>query len=197
MWLLEAVPVAKMLIIFTYRPEFVHTWGGRSYHNQITLNRLSNRESLHMVSHLLGTDAVAPEVERLILGKTEGVPFFIEEFVNSLKGLGVIKREDGKVLFKKDPKFAAIPSTIQDMIMARVDRLSDSAKGVLQAGSVIEREFPHDLIRAVTGLPEAELLSHLSALKLFFDTWRGGSPLKPASMLDRSLKISKVWCHRY
>jgi len=141
------------LILFTYRPEFVHAWGGRSYHNQITLNRLSNRESLHMVSHLLGTDAVDHELQRLILGKTEGVPFFIEESVKSLQGLGVIKRVDGKVLIEGDLESITIPSTIQDMIMARVDRLSDGAKTMLQAGSAIEREFPGDLIRAVTGLP--------------------------------------------
>jgi len=164
-WLLESVPGARLLVVFTYRPEFVHAWGGRSYHNQITLNRLSNRESLLMVSNLLGTDAVDSELQRLILSKAEGVPFFIEEFVRSLQGLGVIKRKEGKVLVQGDPGSIAIPSTIQDMIMARVDRLSDDAKGVLQAGSAIEREFPHDLIRAVTGLPEAELLTHLSALK--------------------------------
>jgi tetratricopeptide (TPR) repeat protein len=164
-WLLEAVPGARVLILFTYRPEFVHTWGGRSYHNQISLNRLSNRESLVMVSHLLGTDAVDPELERLILGKTEGVPFFIEEFVKSLQGLGLIKREDGRVLLQGDPQSLAISSTIQDMIMARVDRLQDEARAVLQTGSAIEREFSHDLIRAVTGLTEGELLRHLSALK--------------------------------
>ena len=153
------------MIIFTYRPEFKHTWGGRSYHNQINLNRLSNRESLLMVSQLLGTDAIDPELQRHILSKTEGVPFFIEESVKSLQSLGVIKKEDGEVLFEGDLQSIAVPSTIQDMIMARVDRLPDAAKVVLQAGSAIEREFPNDLISAVTGLPEAELLSHLSAFK--------------------------------
>jgi class 3 adenylate cyclase/tetratricopeptide (TPR) repeat protein len=164
-WLLEAVPGARVLILFTYRPEFVHTWGGRSYHNQITLNRLSNRETLLMVSHILGTGALEPDLQRLILGKTEGVPFFIEEFVKSLQGLEVIKREDGKVVLQGDPQAHTIPSTIQDTIMARVDQLSDGARGVLQAGSAIEREFPHDLISTVTGLPEEELLRHLSSLK--------------------------------
>jgi tetratricopeptide (TPR) repeat protein len=164
-WILEAVPGGRVLLIFTYRPEFVHTWGGRSYHNQITLNRLSNRESLVMVSHLLGTDAVDPELQKLVLGKTEGVPFFIEEFGKSLQGLGLIKREEGRVLLQGDAQSLAIPSTIQDMIMARVDRLSEEARSVLQAGSVIEREFPHGLIRVVTGLPESELLTCLSALK--------------------------------
>ncbi len=164
-WLLEAIPGGRILVLFTYRPEFVHTWGGRSYHNQMTLNRLSNRESLLMVSHLLGSEEIDPELQMLILGKTEGVPFFVEEFVKSLEGLQVIGRQDGMASLLGDLQSLAIPSTIQDMIMARVDRLPDQTKAVLQTGSVIEREFPHELIRVVTGFPETELLAHLSALK--------------------------------
>ena len=136
-WLLEAVPGVKVLIVFTYRPEFVHTWGGRSYHNQINLNRLSNRESLFMLPEIFETDTVDPELQELILSKTEGVPFFIEEFVKSLKDLEVIKREGEKVYFQGDPHAMAMPSTIQDMIMARVDQLSEAAKAVLQACSSI------------------------------------------------------------
>ena len=55
---LESIPGARVLLIFTYRPEFVHTWGGKSYHSQVTLNRLSNRESLAMVAHILGTEEI-------------------------------------------------------------------------------------------------------------------------------------------
>ncbi|MDX2420710.1 MAG: hypothetical protein QNL45_06540, partial [Nitrospirota bacterium] len=164
-WLLEAIPGERVLIVFTYRPEFEHTWGGRSYHNQITLNRLSNRESLFMLPNLFGTEAIDSELQRLILRKTEGVPFFIEEFVKSLDDLEVIKREDGKVLFQENPQAIAMPSTIQDMIMARADRLSDATKTVLQVSSAIERELHHALISAVAGLPEKELLTHLAALK--------------------------------
>jgi class 3 adenylate cyclase/tetratricopeptide (TPR) repeat protein len=164
-YILESIPGARVLLIFTYRPEFVHTWGGRSYHNQITLNRLSNRESLYMVAHLLGAQEMDKDLEKLILEKTEGVPFFIEELLKSLKDLKIIEREDSKYQFAKDVKAVAIPSTVQDMIMARVDSLPDATKTVLQTGSVIEREFPFDLIKRVTGLPEQQLLTHLSALK--------------------------------
>jgi class 3 adenylate cyclase/tetratricopeptide (TPR) repeat protein len=163
--LLEAIPGARVLIVFTYRPEFVHTWGGRSYHNQITLNRLSNRESLGMIAHLLDTGDIHLDLQQLILAKTEGIPFFIEEFVKSLQELGLINREKGQVCLKGDPRSMVIPSTIQDMIMARVDRLSDQTKTVLQIGSVIEREFPHHLIQKAANLPEPELLTHLSTLK--------------------------------
>ena len=162
---LENIPGARVLLIFTYRPEFVHTWGGRSYHNQITLNRLSNRESLFMVAHLLGTQEIDKDLEKLILEKMEGVPFFIEELLKSLKDLKIIERRDSKYQLAKDVKAMAIPSTIQEMIMARVDSLPDATRTVLQTGSVIEREFPYDLIKWVTGLPEQPLLTHLSALK--------------------------------
>jgi class 3 adenylate cyclase/tetratricopeptide (TPR) repeat protein len=164
-WILEAVPGARVLIVFTYRPEFTQTWGGRSYHNQITLNRLSNRESLLILPNLFNAAAVDSELQRIILSKTEGVPFFIEEFVKSLNDLEVIEKEGDKVLFKGDPQVVAMPSTIQDTIMARVDRLSDAAKAVLQASSAIEREFRYDLVSGVMGLPEEEILTHFTALK--------------------------------
>ena len=154
-----------MLLIFTYRTEYVHTWGARSFHSQVTLNRLSNREALAMVSHLLATESVAENLQDLILEKTEGVPFFIEEFLKSLKDLQIIRKQDSVYALTKDPKDVIIPSTIQDVIMARVDALPEGAKEVLQTGSVIEREFSHELIQKVTRLPEQDLLTHLSALK--------------------------------
>jgi predicted ATPase len=152
-------------MIFTYRPEFVHTWGGKSYLNQITLNRLSNRESLAMVTHLLGTKNIDRDLENWILEKTEGVPFFIEEFLRSLKDLKIIEKKDTAYQLAKDVKDVTIPSTIQDVIMARVDSLPEDAKEVLQTGSVIEREFGYELIKQVSGLSEQELLSRLSLLK--------------------------------
>jgi len=163
--LLDSISGVRVFLIFTYRPEFVHTWGGRSYHSQVNLNRLPNRESLLMVSHLLGTDTLDRELEELILEKTEGVPFFIEEFIKSLKELNIIAREDSKYRLAKDVPAVIVPSTIQDVIMARVDSLPVGAKEVLQTGSVIEREFVYELIKVVSGLPEKELLSRLSVLK--------------------------------
>jgi len=162
---LESIPGSKILLIFTYRPEFVHTWGAKSYHSQLTLHRLSNRESLEMVNHILGTGEIEKGLEELVLEKTEGVPFFIEEFIKSLKDLKIIERKDNAYRLAKDIQHLAIPSTIQDVIMARVDSLPERAKEVLQTGSAIEREFSYPLINRVAGLPENELLSHLSALK--------------------------------
>ncbi|MGD8985320.1 MAG: AAA family ATPase [Desulfobacteraceae bacterium] len=164
-YVFESIPGARVLMVFTYRPEFVHTWGGKSYHSQVNLNRLSNRESLAMVSHLLGTEDIDSDLEELVLEKTEGVPFFIEEFIKSLKDLKIIERKENKYHLAKGTQEVIIPSTIQDVIMARVDSLPAGAKEVLQTGSVIEREFSYALIKRVTVLPEHELLSHLSALK--------------------------------
>jgi class 3 adenylate cyclase/tetratricopeptide (TPR) repeat protein/ribosomal protein L40E len=164
-YLLESIPGAPVFLIFTYRPEFVHTWGAKSFHNQLTLNRLSNRESLSMVTHLLATEEVDSDLEELILNKTEGVPFFIEEFIRSFKDLKVIEKKDSKYELAKDIQGVSIPTTIQEVIMTRVDSLPESAKEVLQAGSVIEREFSYELIIKIMNLPEKELLSHLSVLK--------------------------------
>ena len=163
--LLESISAAKVFLIFTYRPEFIHTWGSRSYHSQVTLNRLSNRESLAMIEHVLATRNIDRNLEDLILQKAEGIPFFIEEFIKSLKDLKIIECRNGEVTITQDIKSVSIPSTIQDVIMARVDNLPEGAREVLRTGSVIEREFSHDLIKRVTGLPEQELLSHLSTLK--------------------------------
>ena len=163
--ILKSIAGARVLMIFTYRPEFVHTWGGKSYHNQINLNRLSNQESLKMVSHLLGTTVADSAVEELILEKTEGVPFYIEEFTKSLKDLQVIEKGDTGYRMTKDIQTISIPTTIHDVIMARIDSLPEKAKVGLQTGSVIGREFSYQLIMQVMGLPEKEMFSQLSVLK--------------------------------
>jgi len=164
-YLLDSISGARVFLIFTYRPEFVHTWGGKSYHSQINLNRLSNRESLEIVKYLVGTEEMETNLEELVLIKTEGVPFFIEEFIKSLKNINALETTSNRCQLKRDIQNVAIPSTIQDVIMARVDSLPEQAKEVLQRGSVIEREFSYELISRVTGLSERELLSRLSILK--------------------------------
>jgi class 3 adenylate cyclase/tetratricopeptide (TPR) repeat protein len=163
--MLDAISGAQLLLIFTYRPEFVHTWGGKSYHNQVNLNRLSNRETLAMAAYILGTEIMGEDLEELILNKTEGIPFFVEEFMKSLKDLGMIEWKDSGYYLAKDIKEVEIPSTIQEVIMARVDSLPDGAKSVLQTGSAIGREFSCELIKRVTGIPTPEMTPHLSVLR--------------------------------
>jgi predicted ATPase/class 3 adenylate cyclase len=163
--LIDSIPGARIFLIFTYRPEFEHTWGGRSYHSQVNLNRLSNRESLSLAHHFLDSDNLDMDLENLILDKAEGVPFFIEEFIRSLKNLKLIEIKNKKYHLIKNIQNVAIPATIHDVIMARVDLLPEDAKKLLQIGSAIEREFQFELIKRLTDISEKELLSHLSALK--------------------------------
>jgi class 3 adenylate cyclase/tetratricopeptide (TPR) repeat protein len=162
---LDSISGVQIFLIFTYRPEYIHQWGGKSYHNQINLNRLSNRESLSMASHLLGSSEIHRNLEELILEKTEGVPFFIEEFIKSLKVLNIIQKKNNQFFLAKNVHKVMIPSTVQDVIMARVDALPEEAKELLQLGSVIEREFSHKLIKKISKLPEPDLLSKISILK--------------------------------
>jgi class 3 adenylate cyclase/tetratricopeptide (TPR) repeat protein len=164
-YLLESIPGARVMMIFTYRPEFVHTWGGKSYHSQVPLNRLSNRESLAVAKHLLNIEVIDRALEDFILEKTEGVPLFIEEFIKSLKDLKIIEKKKDTCYLARDTRAITIPSTIHDVIMARVDSLPEGAKEVLQTGSAIEREFSYLLIKRIADLPERELLSNLSILK--------------------------------
>ena len=164
-YIMEIIPVARILLIFTCRPEYVHTWGRKSFHSQLTLNRLSNRESLAMAKSLLGTGQLESGIEELILSRTEGIPFFIEEHVKALKDLKIIERQNGSYRLTRGIQAITIPSTIQDVIMARVDALPEGSREILRTGSVIEREFSHELLKKVTDLPEQELLSNLSVLK--------------------------------
>jgi tetratricopeptide (TPR) repeat protein len=118
-----------------------------------------------MVTYLLSTENLDKGLEDLVLEKTEGIPFFIEEFIKSLQEQKVIDKRQGRYRLVKDTDAMMVPSTVQDVLMARLDSLVESAKDVLQTGSVVGREFNQDLIQAVTGLSERELLSDLSVLK--------------------------------
>ena len=102
---------------------------------------------------------------RYCLEKTEGIPFFIEEFIKSLKDLSIIEKKNDVYNVKKDAAEISIPATIQDVIMARVDSLPETAKSLLQIGSVIGREFSHELITLVMGVSEQKSLSNISISK--------------------------------
>ena len=163
--LMASIPAARVLLILTFRPEFTLTWGARSYHGQINLNRLSNRECLAMVRHILRTTDLDPHLEDLILQKTEGIPLFVEEFTKSLRDLELIEHRNGSCFLAGNVQELGIPATIQDVIMARVDSLPEEAREILKAGSVIDREFSYPLILRLSGLEERALMANLSILK--------------------------------
>jgi class 3 adenylate cyclase/tetratricopeptide (TPR) repeat protein len=163
--LVEHITGARVFLIFTFRSNYVPPWGGKSYYSQINLNRLSNRESLHMIRSLLAAKEIHEDLAGLILEKAEGVPYFIEEITRSLLESGAVMKDGGHCSLKPDLAPVSIPGTLHDLLMARVDRLPEGAKEILQIGSVIEREFSWTLIKEVTGIPEMELISRLSHLK--------------------------------
>lgn len=163
--LFDKIQSEKIFLIFTHRPEFVPKWVEKNYHNRLILNRLSNQDSQAMVSHIMGKEYAGSNLESLILEKTEGVPFFIEEFIRSLKDLRLIEKSDDRYQLTRSIEEVTIPSTIQDVIMARVDSLPHEAKKLLQAGSAIEREFNCRLIGEVAELEVSVVLFLLSILK--------------------------------
>lgn len=163
--ILDNIPAERVFFIFTYRPQFTPEWKTRSYHNQIVLSRLSDRECLMMAGHLLKVKSFEEDLGELLIEKTEGVPLFIEEFVRSFIDLGIIEIKDDRHCLRAGSSDVRIPSTIQDVIMSRVDALPESARAILKTGSAIEREFSYELLRNITGLPEADLGSILSELK--------------------------------
>ncbi|MFH1294060.1 MAG: adenylate/guanylate cyclase domain-containing protein [Pseudomonadota bacterium] len=164
-FLVDHIAGARVVLIFTFRSNYLPPWGGKSYYSQINLNRLSNRESLHIIKSLLDSEEIEENLAGLILEKAEGVPFFIEEFIRSLLESEAVMRDNACCRLKSDLGPVSIPETLYDLLMARVDRLPEGAKEILQVGSVIEREFSWALIKEVTGLPEMELLSRLSHSK--------------------------------
>ncbi len=164
-YVLEGILGERVLLLFTYRPEFIHTWGGKSYHSQVNLNRFSNRESLAMVMNILGTEQIERTLQEFILAKTDGIPFFIEELIKSLKDLNLIVTKHNVYRIAEDIHTVVIPATIEDVIMARVDSLPEDVKNVLQACSVIGREFRHKLLNKLIPFSEQELLAHISVLK--------------------------------
>ena len=163
--LIEHIAGARVFLIFTFRSNYLPPWGGKFYYVQIHLNRLSKRESLGMIKALLNAESVEENLTELLLDKAEGVPLFAEEFTRSLKETGFVVGVDGRCCLKTDSASIRIPGTIHDVLMARVDKLPEDARGILLTGAVIGREFSWGLIEEVTEIPEKELLSRLSVLK--------------------------------
>jgi DNA-binding CsgD family transcriptional regulator len=163
-FLLEHVAGASVLLLCTYRPEFVCTWSRKSYHRVITLTPLTPPDGSQMLAALLGTSQIQDDLVRLVLDKAEGVPFFIEELVTSLRETGAIVLHDGQWRLTARGPAIPVPDTVEEVLMARIDRLPEGAKSVLQIGAVMGREWSEALLREVAGLAEQDLTAHLAAL---------------------------------
>jgi class 3 adenylate cyclase len=164
--LADSIGTAKILLLVNYRPEYSHGWGSKTYYTQLRLDPLGPESANEMLSALLGDGVEAVPLKRLIIEKTEGNPFFMEETVQVLLDEGALVREGTAVRLTRPLGELKIPPTVQGILAARMDRLPADAKDLLQALAVIGREFPLSLIRVVLTKSEDELNRLLNDLQL-------------------------------
>jgi class 3 adenylate cyclase len=164
-----------VLLIVTFRPEFQPPWTGQPQVSMVALNRLDRRDRTVLVEQITGGKALPDEVVAQIVDRTDGVPLFVEELTKSVLESGLLREEtDRYVLDRALPPFA-IPTTLHDSLMARLDRLA-SVRLVAQTGAAIGREFPYTLLHAVTRLPEDELQTALGRLVASELVFQRGTP---------------------
>jgi class 3 adenylate cyclase/predicted ATPase len=163
------------LLVVTFRPEFQPPWTGQPQVSMLVLNRLDRRDRTALAMQVAGGKAFPSEVIEQIVDRTDGVPLFVEELAKSVLESGLLREEaDRYVLDRSLPPFA-IPTTLHDSLMARLDRLA-SVRLVAQIGAAIGREFSYALLHAVSGLDEAELQSALSRLVASELVFQRGTP---------------------
>jgi class 3 adenylate cyclase/tetratricopeptide (TPR) repeat protein len=164
-----------VLLVATFRPELAPPWTGFPHVTLLTLNRLAQAQARSLVERVTGAKALPPEVLEQILARTEGVPLFAEELTKAVLESGLLgDAGDSYVLDGPLPPLA-IPTTLHDSLMARLDRLGP-AKEVAQIGACIGREFDHELLADVVPLPEADLVAALDRLVAAELVFRRGIP---------------------
>jgi hypothetical protein len=161
----ESVASARILLLVNYRPEYRQEWGQKTYYTQLRLSPLGKDEAEELLTFLLGTDAGLKGLKQLILEKTEGTPFFMEEVVQTLAEEGVLVGERGHYRVERVPTELHISPTVQGVLAARIDRLGLEEKELLHHLAVIGREFPLSLVRQVVTHSEEELYRLLSSLQ--------------------------------
>ncbi len=167
----ERVPTAPILLLVNYRPEYQHAWGSKTYYTQLRLDALGQEEADELLTALLGHDPSLQALKQLILARTEGNPFFMEELVQALVEQGVVRRESTvgdqvtRVSLTRPLTAIQLPPTVQGILAARMDRLSAGDKALLQILAVIGKEFPLSLLTQVVDQPEAEVQGGLAHLQ--------------------------------
>jgi tetratricopeptide (TPR) repeat protein len=159
-------------LLVNYRPEYQHRWGNKPYYTQLRLDRLHRQNVEQLLQSLIGLDASTRSLWQLLVDKTEGNPFFLEESVRTLAEAGVLVGERGAYRLARASSRIDIPATVQAVLAARIDRLPSSEKRLLQSASVIGKDVPLPLLRAVSELPEDMLLAaiqHLQAGEFIFE----------------------------
>jgi predicted ATPase/class 3 adenylate cyclase len=161
--LIDQAPPPGLLTLLTFRPDFTPPWAARPHLAHLTLTRFARPEVETMAQRVAGGKALPADVLRQIVLKTDGVPLFVEELTKMLLESGALRPTNGRYELSSPVSALAIPATLQDSLMARLDRLS-SVKEVAQLGATIGREFPYELLHAVSPLDEPTLQGALARL---------------------------------
>ena len=163
--LVESLPTARLLLLVNYRPEYQHGWGSKTYYTQLRLDPLPPVSAEEFLQALLGDDPSLKPLTDLLIARTEGNPFFLEESVRTLAETGVLVGERGAYRLGQALAGLQVPATVQAVLAARIDRLPAEEKRLLQTAAVIGTEVPLPLLHAIADVPEAVLQRHLTALQ--------------------------------
>jgi class 3 adenylate cyclase/tetratricopeptide (TPR) repeat protein len=171
--LVESLPTARLLLLVNYRPEYQHAWGHKTYYTQLRLDPLPPASANAFLQALLGDDPSLTPLKQLLIARTEGNPFFLEESVRTLVETGVLVGEPGAYHLGKPFDSLQVPATVQAVLAARIDRLPPEDKRLLQTAAVIGTEVSLPLLQAIAELSEAALhrgLAHLQAAEFLYET---------------------------
>jgi predicted ATPase/class 3 adenylate cyclase len=163
--LVDRLPDACIAIYLTFRPEFQHPWSGRTRLTEIRLQPLATAEAGELLRHLVGEDESVRPLERLLVERAEGNPFFIEEIVRSLAETGGLEGRGGRYRLKQGASIDELPATLEAVIASRVDRLPRSSKELLQAVAAIGRTARIDLLHSVAGGDHERMQGDLQTLR--------------------------------
>jgi len=168
---MDSVAGAALMPILTHRVGYVPSFGSRSFYTAMSLHHLSGAETFEMAKRMLGTDQFPQTLMGTLTEKAEGVPLFVEEVTKTLIDLGFLIRENGGYQMAKALDEVGVPGTMQDIIMARLDRLGVDGKRAVQLASVIGRQFMAKLLERVAGLTGRleGLLRELKALEIIYE----------------------------
>jgi predicted ATPase len=163
--LVDSLPMARVLLLVNYRPEYRHGWGGKTYYHHLRLDTLAATSAEALLDALLGTDASLAPLKGLLIERTEGNPFFLEESVHTLVEQVMLDGTPGSYRLTSTPASLQIPATAQAILAARIDRLAPADKRLLQAASAIGKDVQLALLEAIGEMPESALRESLSRLQ--------------------------------
>ena len=171
-FLIESLAGTPVLLLTTYRPGYAVRWAAKTYYTQIALDRLTRQAVEELLQALLGADPRIAPLKQLLMERTEGNPFFLEESVRMLAESLVLAGVRGAYRLVKPFQTIRVPATVQAVLAARMDRLPAEDKHLLQTAAVIGKQTPLALLQAVVGQPEDALrrgLAHLQAAEFVYD----------------------------